>query len=66
MAVQQKSTGTSASTPTKNFCLRASVVEFFANKPGQVNAGILLHNKWGIRLVSILKKKVISFLFIVV
>ena len=56
MGVQHKSTGTSASTPTKDFCLRASVVEFFGDKPGQVYAGILLHNSWGIRLVNILEE----------
>ena len=56
VGVQQKSTGKSASTPTKDFCLRASVVELFADKPGQVYADILLHNNWGIRVVSILEK----------
>ena len=66
MGVQQKSTRTSASTPTKDFCLRASVVEFFADKPGQVYAGILSHNNWGIRLVNILEKVDINFLSTVV
>jgi len=60
VGVQQKSTRTSASTPTKDFCLRASVVEFFADKPGQVYAGILSHNSWGIRLVNILSFSIVG------
>ena len=60
MGVQHKSTGTSASTPTKDFVVfEYQLLNFFADKPGQVYAGILLHKSWGIRLVNILEEVVI-------